>query len=91
MDPIIATRLFDIKYAADRSSHMWAMWVASEVGLLLQQIRDLGHGSLVHERLGILATCCILMVHLKGSLEEIRPLEYHAMKDRLPMETVMLI
>lgn len=31
------------------------------------------------------------MAYLKGLLEEIHPLKYHAIKNRLPMETIILI
>ena len=53
--PIVVTVFFDIEYAGNRPLQIWAMYVTSEEGLLLQQIQDPKSGSIVYERLGIFA------------------------------------
>ena len=89
--PIVVTGFFDIEYVGNRPLQIWAMYVTSEEGLLLQQIQDPKSGSIVYERLGIFAVGHMPMFYPQGSIEKTATLEYHGIEDKLPMETIVLI
>ncbi|KAK3176098.1 hypothetical protein OEA41_007420 [Lepraria neglecta] len=94
-----ATALFDMEYAGNRPVQMWAMSVTSEEGLLLKQSQDPKFGSVVYERLGIYAVDApsrpdaMPTFYPKESLgmESFSLNGYFVIKDKLPMETVVLI
>ena len=89
--PIVVTGFFDIEYAGNRPLQIWAMYVTSEEGLLLQQIQDPKSGSIVYERLGIFAVGYMPTFYPQGSIEKTATLEYHGIEVKLPMETIVLM